>query len=100
MKKLLLLISILLLAGCAGNKAAVKVTWHEPTEGSKVNRYILQMKTDSEGWDKAYNVGPIPMWVGDLPRSHRYYFRVIGVDSLNRAGPTSPVSDVLLLLPK
>lgn len=97
MKKIAIILVAFMMAGCASNKAKVHVSWLPSIAGSEVKNYVMQMKVDDEGWAGSYDAGTTLFWMGTLHKDHRYYFRVVGVDSLNRVGETSPVSDVLLL---
>lgn len=97
MKKVAIILAVLMMSGCASNKAKVRVSWTPSTTGSEVKNYVMQIKVDDGGWKGSYDTGAALFWVGALHRDHRYYFRVVGVDDLERVGETSPVSDVLLL---
>lgn len=101
MRKFLLVFTMMLLViGCTSNLSTVEVSWEPSVSGTKVQNYILQTKIDNEGWVNSYDAGTSLFWIGDLQKNHKYRFRVVGVDSLNRVGVPSLASDVLLLRSK
>lgn len=100
LKCLIVFVVMLSRIGCASNMSTVEVSWEPSVTGTDVKNYILQTKIDNEGWVNSYDAGTSLFWIGDLQKNHKYRFRVVGVDSLNRVGVPSLASDVLLLRSK
>jgi len=97
MKKLIVsgILGLMLFASVAFAQIAppVKYVWTEPTEGSPVVEYVVELNIDSAGWVQVAITLLPEFTFADFEYLKTYEVRVAGVDAATRQGPFSLSSD-------
>jgi hypothetical protein len=97
MKKLILiLLFVTLLSSCSNNKTLLAI-WTEPTSGSEVQTYKVQVYRDGHWLDQSGKFVDDTTFSFEMSIGETIMVRVLGVDKLNRSGPWSENSILFIV---